>query len=251
MRTGFGRPLRDTEAADADAVPRQGVAWLAERHPAGTVPAAEHVRHSGSPAGPVSLAGISNAEAGKFVTTPVRVLAVVKEEWAPAVAITQRVQSGEAPVHYTLTVTPNRQEVLLEAGRQHVVAVGPGDLTAGPGTNNYGFAFAEVVHPVKRGVAGEVAYWRDVLAKAPPKPTCDDTRPDPTRPDRTGPATPALWSPGWAAPRGPSGNRSDDADGMESRGCVRHPAASARSPIGAATSWRWVSCGGVVPLRPL
>ncbi|MCJ0874328.1 hypothetical protein [Streptomyces sp. AP-93] len=127
------------------------------------------------PAGPVSLEGISDAEARKFVTTPVRVLEVVKEEWAPAVAITQRVQAGGAPGSYTLTVTPNRQEVLLEAGRQYVVAVGPGDLTAGPGTKNYGFAFAEVVQPVKRGVAGEAAYWRDVLAKAPPKPACDDT----------------------------------------------------------------------------
>ncbi|MFZ3492397.1 hypothetical protein ACODT5_04000 [Streptomyces sp. 5.8] len=127
------------------------------------------------PAGPVSLEGISDAEARKFVTTPVRVLEVVKEEWAPAVAITQRVQSGGTPGSYTLTVTPNRHEVLLEAGRQYVVAVGPGDLTAGPGTNNYGFAFAESVQPAKRGVAGEAAYWRAVLAKAPPKPPCNDT----------------------------------------------------------------------------
>ncbi|MGW1771345.1 hypothetical protein [Streptomyces sp. NPDC002104] len=127
------------------------------------------------PAGPVSLEGVSDAEARKFVTTPVRVLEVVKERWAPAVAITQRVQAGGVPGSYTLSATPNRQEVFLEAGRQYVVAIGPGDLTAGPGTKNYGFTFAEVVQPVKRGVAGEATYWRDVLAQAPPTPTCDDT----------------------------------------------------------------------------
>lgn len=127
------------------------------------------------PPGPVSLEGISDAEARKFVATPVRVLEAVKEEWAPALAITQRVQTGGTPGDYTLTVTPERREVLLEAGRQYVVAVGPGDLTAGPGTKNYGFAFAEVVQPVKRGVSGEAAYWREILSKAPPKPTCDAT----------------------------------------------------------------------------
>ncbi|MET9855320.1 hypothetical protein ABZY57_20545, partial [Streptomyces sp. NPDC006450] len=37
------------------------------------------------PAGPVSLEGISDAEARKFVTTPVRVLEAMKETWRSAV----------------------------------------------------------------------------------------------------------------------------------------------------------------------
>ncbi|MFB6517060.1 hypothetical protein [Streptomyces sp. NPDC056401] len=109
------------------------------------------------------------AENPQLVTTPVRIVEAMKGKFAPAIGVSQRVEPGGAPGSFTVG-TSNR-EVIMEPGQSYVVAIGPGDLEAHPGTTT----FATLVQPARRGAAGEADYWRDVIEKAPPKPLCDDT----------------------------------------------------------------------------
>ncbi|MFE9469356.1 hypothetical protein ACFYNW_38250 [Streptomyces virginiae] len=109
------------------------------------------------------------AENPELVTTPVRIVDSMKGKFAPVIGVSQRVEPGGAPGSFKVA-TSNR-EVMMEPGERYVVAIGPGDLEARPGTT----AFATLIQPAQRGAAGEADYWRDVIAKAPPKPVCDDT----------------------------------------------------------------------------
>ncbi|NEB07130.1 hypothetical protein G3I78_50195 [Streptomyces sp. SID13726] len=110
--------------------------------------------------------GVENPQ---LVTTAVRIVETMKGKFAPIIGVSQRVEPDGAPGSFKVD-TSNR-EVLMEPGQQYVVAIGPGDLEAHPGTT----AFSTLIQPVQRGVSGEAAYWRDVIAKAPPSPVCDDT----------------------------------------------------------------------------
>ncbi|MFD6916549.1 hypothetical protein [Streptomyces virginiae] len=109
------------------------------------------------------------AENPELVTTPVRIVETMKGKFAPSIGVSQRVEPGGTPGSFKVA-TSNR-EVMMEPGERYVVAIGPGDLEARPGTTT----FATLIQPAHRGAAGEVDYWRDVIAKAPPKPTCEDT----------------------------------------------------------------------------
>ncbi|AWZ04895.1 hypothetical protein DRB96_14330 [Streptomyces sp. ICC1] len=108
------------------------------------------------------------AENPQLVTTPVRVVEVMKGKFAPVIGVSQRVEPGGAPGSFTVD-TSNR-EVVMEPGQRYVVAIGPGDLEARPGTT----AFSTLIQPARRGAAQEADYWRGVIAKAPPKPVCED-----------------------------------------------------------------------------
>ncbi|MFD9358684.1 hypothetical protein [Streptomyces sp. NPDC060031] len=109
------------------------------------------------------------AENPQRVTTPVRIVEAMKGKFAPAIGVSQRVELGGAPGSFKVD-TSNR-EVMMEPGQRYVVAIGPGDLEAHPGTTT----FSTLIQPARRGAAGEADYWRGVIAKAPPKPVCDDT----------------------------------------------------------------------------
>ncbi|MFE9845336.1 hypothetical protein [Streptomyces goshikiensis] len=109
------------------------------------------------------------AENPELVTTPVRIVATMKGDFAPSIGVSQRVEPGGAPGSFELA-TSNR-EVIMKPGERYVVAIGPGDLKARPGTTT----FATFIQPARRGPAGEADYWRNVIATAPPKPICDDT----------------------------------------------------------------------------
>ncbi|MET9695119.1 hypothetical protein ABZY81_43290 [Streptomyces sp. NPDC006514] len=109
------------------------------------------------------------AENPELVTTPVRIVESMKGKFAPVIGVSQRVEPGGTPGSFKVA-TSNR-EVMMKSGRRYVVAIGPGDLQAGPGTTT----FATLIQPADRGAAGEADYWRSVIAKAPPKPVCDDT----------------------------------------------------------------------------
>ncbi|WP_405827449.1 hypothetical protein [Streptomyces sp. NBC_00105] len=92
----------------------------------------------------------------------------MKGKFAPNIGVSQRVEPGGAPGSFKVA-TSNR-EVIMPRER-YAVAIGPGDLEARPGTTT----FATLIQPAHRGAAGEADYWRSVIAKAPPKPVCDDT----------------------------------------------------------------------------
>ncbi|MER5757895.1 hypothetical protein [Streptomyces sp. NPDC002082] len=109
------------------------------------------------------------AENPQLVTTPVRIVEAMKGKFAPAIGVSQRVEPGGAPGSFT--TDSSSREVIMEPGQPYVVAIGPGDLEAHPGTTT----FATLIQPARRGTAGEADYWRDVIEKAPPKPQCDDT----------------------------------------------------------------------------
>ncbi|WP_046777032.1 hypothetical protein [Streptomyces yangpuensis] len=109
------------------------------------------------------------AENPELVTTPVRIVESMKGKFAPSVGVSQRVEPGGMPGSFEVA-TSNR-EVMMKPGERYVIAIGPGDLQARPGTT----AFATLIEPAHRGAAGEADYWRSVIAKEPPKPVCDDT----------------------------------------------------------------------------
>ncbi|WP_331747006.1 hypothetical protein OG365_41370 (plasmid) [Streptomyces sp. NBC_00853] len=109
------------------------------------------------------------AENPELVTTPVRIVESMKGKFAPSIGVSQRVEPGGAPGSFKVA-TSNR-EVMMKPGERYVVAIGPGDLEARPGTTT----FATLIEPAHRGAAEEAEYWRSVIAKAPPKPVCDDT----------------------------------------------------------------------------
>ncbi|MFD7917213.1 hypothetical protein ACFV30_42190 [Streptomyces sp. NPDC059752] len=109
------------------------------------------------------------AENPELVTTPVRIVESMKGKFAPSIGVSQRVEPGGTPGSFKVA-TSNR-EVMMEPGERYVVAIGPGDLQARPGTTT----FATLIQPAHRGTAEEADYWRSVIAKAPPKPVCDDT----------------------------------------------------------------------------
>ncbi|MFG2711971.1 hypothetical protein ACGFX2_15625 [Streptomyces goshikiensis] len=109
------------------------------------------------------------AENPELVTTPVRIVESLKGEFAPTIGVSQRVEPGGAPGSFK--VAGSNREVMMEPGERYVVAIGPGDLEARPGTTT----FSTLIEPARRGTAGEADYWRAVIAKAPPKPVCDDT----------------------------------------------------------------------------
>ncbi|MEV7728919.1 hypothetical protein AB0P15_29900 [Streptomyces sp. NPDC087917] len=109
------------------------------------------------------------AENPQLVTTPVRIVEVLKGKFAPSIGVSQRVEPGGAPDSFKVA-TSNR-EVMMETGQRYVVAIGPGDLEAHPGTTT----FSTLVEPARRGAEGEADHWRGVIAKAPPRPVCDDT----------------------------------------------------------------------------
>ncbi|MGZ9928366.1 hypothetical protein ACXNSR_00585 [Streptomyces sp. NC-S4] len=109
------------------------------------------------------------AENPELVTTPVRIVESMKGNFAPVIGVSQRVEPGGTPGSFKVA-TSNR-EVMMQPGQQYVVAIGPGDLEARPGTTT----FSTLIEPARRGTAGEADYWRGVIAKAPPKPVCDDT----------------------------------------------------------------------------
>ncbi|MFF3430392.1 hypothetical protein [Streptomyces sp. NPDC002602] len=109
------------------------------------------------------------AENPELVTTPVRIVETMKGKFAPSIGVSQRVEPGGVPGSFKVD-TSNR-EVIMEQGQRYVVAIGPGDLEARPGTTT----FSTLIRPAHRGAAQEADYWRGVIAKAPPKPVCDDT----------------------------------------------------------------------------
>lgn len=109
------------------------------------------------------------AENPELVTTPVKIVETMKGKFAPRIGVSQRVEAGGSPGSFKVA-TSNR-EVMMRAGERYVVAIGPGDLQARPGTTT----FSTLIEPARRGTAGEADYWRGVIAKAPPKPVCDDT----------------------------------------------------------------------------
>ncbi|WP_405976925.1 hypothetical protein [Streptomyces sp. NBC_00158] len=104
-----------------------------------------------------------------LVTTPVKVVEVVKGQFAPAIGVSQRVRPGGSQGSFEVA-TSNR-EVMMEPGGRYVVAIGPGDLQAHPGTTTS----ATLIQPATRGAGAEADYWRKVVAQAPPRPVCDDT----------------------------------------------------------------------------
>ncbi|MGW6690700.1 hypothetical protein [Streptomyces sp. NPDC054961] len=109
------------------------------------------------------------AENPELVTTPVRIVETMKGKFAPSIGVSQRVEPGGAPGSFKVA-TSNR-EVMMKPGERYVIAIGPGDLEARPGTT----AFSTLIEPARRGAPGEADYWRGVIAKAPPKPVCEDT----------------------------------------------------------------------------
>ncbi|GGS29865.1 hypothetical protein Snoj_26440 [Streptomyces nojiriensis] len=109
------------------------------------------------------------SENPELVTTPVRIVESMKGKFAPVIGVSQRVEPGGAPGSFKVA-TSNR-EVMMKPGERYVVAIGPGDLEARPGTTT----FATLIQPAHRGAVDEADYWRSVIAKAPPKPACDDT----------------------------------------------------------------------------
>ncbi|MER6520258.1 hypothetical protein ABT246_25805 [Streptomyces sp. NPDC001553] len=109
------------------------------------------------------------AENPELVTTPVRIVETMKGKFAPRIGVSQRVEPGGSPGSFK--VDTSSREVMMRPGERYVVAIGPGDLQARPGTTT----FSTLIEPARRGTAGEADYWRGVIAKAPPKPVCDDT----------------------------------------------------------------------------
>ncbi|MFI8393051.1 hypothetical protein [Streptomyces sp. NPDC085540] len=120
----------------------------------------------GEPVHDPQAVGTENPE---LVTTPVQVVETMKGKFAPSIGVSQRVEPGGAPGSFKVA-TSNR-EVMMKPGARYVVAIGPGDLEASPGTTT----FSTLIEPARRGTTGEADYWRGVIAKAPPKPVCDDT----------------------------------------------------------------------------
>ncbi|WP_406073066.1 hypothetical protein [Streptomyces virginiae] len=124
------------------------------------------VEAAGEPAHDPQAVGAENPE---LVTTPVRIVETMKGKFAPSIGVSQRVEPGGAPGSFKVA-TSNR-EVMMKPGERYVIAIGPGDLEARPGTTT----FSTLIEPARRGTAGEADYWQGVIAKAPPKPVCDDT----------------------------------------------------------------------------
>ncbi|MFJ3980113.1 hypothetical protein [Streptomyces sp. NPDC090021] len=120
----------------------------------------------GEPVHDPQAVGTENPE---LVTTPVRIVETMKGTFAPSIGVSQRVEPDGTPGSFKVA-TSNR-EVMMKPGEHYVIAIGPGDLEARTGTTT----FSTLIEPAHRGTAGEAAYWRGVIAKAPPKPVCDDT----------------------------------------------------------------------------
>ncbi|MFB6513665.1 hypothetical protein ACFCW4_31720 [Streptomyces virginiae] len=90
-------------------------------------------------------------------------------KFAPSLGVSQRVEPGGTPGSFKVVIS--NREVMMKPGERYVVAIGPGDLEARSGTTT----FSTLIEPALRETAGETDYWRGVIAKAPPKPVCDDT----------------------------------------------------------------------------
>ncbi|WP_329376170.1 hypothetical protein OG625_01595 [Streptomyces sp. NBC_01351] len=108
---------------------------------------------------------------GAFLTTEVRVLRTLKGRFPATLPLTQSVRQGGTPGRY-VSREPERNAV-LEPGRQYVVAVRFGSTMAEPGTE----AWVAYAQPVRRGVEGEVAHWKQAVAQAPQAAApavCDD-----------------------------------------------------------------------------
>ncbi|MEV7525131.1 hypothetical protein [Streptomyces sp. NPDC091371] len=114
-----------------------------------------------------------STQPGAFLVTDVKVLGTVKGRFPASLALTQSVLKGSGPGHY-VSREPGRNAV-LEPGRQYVVAVRFGSTMGEPGTE----AWVSYAQPVRRGVEGEIAYWKQTVAQAPEAAAlavCDDVR---------------------------------------------------------------------------
>ncbi|MBT2449219.1 hypothetical protein J7F03_19390 [Streptomyces sp. ISL-43] len=121
---------------------------------------------------PVAAARHKVENGSSFLVSDVKVIKAVKGPFPGTLPLTQAVEDDGAPGSYTAR-QPERN-VLMEPGGQYVSVVLFGDTTAAPGTET----FSSYTQPVRRGLDGEVSYWKQATAASPDtamRPECHDT----------------------------------------------------------------------------